>query len=62
MKHIKYFREFLADEVNLNPTRLNRLNKSSKAVNTYLRDNLDGYEKNGTSRFLWLADNHQTCR
>lgn len=45
MKHIKYFREFLADEVNLNPTRLNRLNKSSKSVNTYLRDNLDGYEK-----------------
>ncbi len=45
MKHIKYFQEFLSTEVNLNETRLQRLNDSSAAVETYLRGNLDGYEK-----------------
>ena len=45
MKHITYFREFLTNEVNLNPARLRNLNDRSAAVNTYLRDNLDAYEK-----------------
>ena len=45
MKHIKYFQEFLSEEVNLNPTRLQRLDSSSSAVDTFLSGNLDLYEK-----------------
>lgn len=45
MKHITYFQEFLSKEVNLNETRLQKLNTSSSAVATFLSANLDGYEK-----------------
>ena len=45
MKHVTYFQDFLSNEVNLNKTRLDRLNDSSSAVNTFLSSNLDAYEK-----------------
>ena len=45
MKHTTYFQEFLSKEVNLNETRLQRLNTSSSAVDTFLSGNLDLYEK-----------------
>ncbi len=45
MKHITYFQNFLSNEVDLNKTRLDRLNDSSSAVNTFLSSNLDSYEK-----------------
>ena len=45
MKHITYFQEFLSKEVDLNKTRLQRLNSSSLAVDTFLSENLDLYEK-----------------
>ena len=45
MKHTTYFREFLSEVVNLNETRLQRLNSSSSAVDTFLSGNLDLYEK-----------------
>lgn len=45
MKHSQYFVEFLRDEVNLNPDRLERLKSSSGAVDQYLSDNLDSYRK-----------------
>ena len=45
MKHLTYFQEFLSNEVNLNETRLQRLNQSSLAVDTFLRENLDAYQK-----------------
>ena len=45
MKHITYFQDFLSKEVNLNETRLKKLNGSSSAVNTFLSGNLDLYEK-----------------
>lgn len=45
MKHTKYFQEFLRTEVNLNETRLQRLNQSSSAVDTFLSENLEAYQK-----------------
>ena len=45
MKHIPYFQTFLSNEVNLNKTRLDTLNRSSSAVDTFLSSNLDAYEK-----------------
>ncbi len=45
MKHITSFREFLSTEVNLNETRLQRLNQSSSAVDTFLNENLEAYQK-----------------
>ena len=45
MKHTTYFEEFLNTEVNLNETRLQRLNQSSSAVTTFLNDNLEAYQK-----------------
>ena len=45
MKHVPYFQDFLSNEVDLNKTRLDRLNDSSSAVNTFLSSNLDAYEK-----------------
>ena len=45
MKHVNYFKKFLSDEVNLNETRLKRLNTSSSAVGTFLSENLDAYKK-----------------
>ena len=45
MKHTKCFQEFLSTEVNLNETRLQRLNQSSSAVDTFLSENLEAYQK-----------------
>ncbi len=39
------FAEFLKDEVNLNQSRLDRLETSVNAVNEYLKGNLSGYQK-----------------
>ena len=44
MKHVQYFNDFLANEVNLNQTRLDRLNTSVKAVSEYLSNNLESYK------------------
>lgn len=45
MKHVKFFEDFLVTEVNLNETRLDRLNRSVLAVNEFLSQNLDSYKK-----------------
>ena len=45
MKHINYFREFLSNEVNLNPTRLRRLKDHFDAVKRYLSERLGAYEE-----------------
>ena len=45
MKHTQFFNDFLSDEVNLNSSRLERLNSSVKAVSVYLAQNLDSYRK-----------------
>lgn len=45
MKHVTYFQEFLSNEVDLNETRLGRLKQSSSAVDTFLSENLEGYQK-----------------
>ena len=44
-KNNEQFREFLRDEVNLNQSRLDRLETSVAAVNGYLKDHLTGYQK-----------------
>lgn len=44
-KNNQEFQEFLRDEVNLNQRRLDRLEKSVGAVNSYLKDHLTGYQK-----------------
>ncbi len=43
MKHTQYFIDFLGDVVNLNQTRLNRLNTSVQAVTDFLQENLDSF-------------------
>ena len=45
MKHNQIFDAFLKDEVNLNQTRIDRLNGHVKAVSEYLSQNLDSYSK-----------------
>ena len=45
MKHITDFQKFLSEEIDVNETRLQRLNQSSLAVDTFLRENLDAYQK-----------------
>ena len=45
MKHVQFFTDFLRDEVNLNQSRLDRLNTSVRAVKEFLSDNLDSYRK-----------------
>ena len=35
MKHTQFFADFLSDEVNLNRSRLERLNKSANAVSDF---------------------------
>ena len=45
MKHTKYFEELLTNEVNINEARLQRLNKSTLAVDTFLSENLEAYQK-----------------
>lgn len=44
-KNNEQFAAFLRDEVNLNPSRLERLETSVGAVNDYLNNNLVGYQK-----------------
>ena len=44
-KNNQEFRDFLRDEVNLNQSRLDRLNTSVQAVDTYLKVHLTGYQK-----------------
>ena len=44
-KNNQEFAEFLRDEVNLNQSRLDRLETSVGAVNDYLKSNLTGYQK-----------------
>ena len=44
-KNDQEFRDFLRDEVNLNQTRLDRLQTAVGAVGTYLKDHLRGYQK-----------------
>ena len=43
MKHVQFFDEFLRDHVNLNPARLDRLNRSVKAVTEFLSKHLESY-------------------
>ncbi len=43
MKLIESFDRFLAEEVNLNPVRLQRLNRSTTAATEFLSQNLNGY-------------------
>ena len=45
MKHNREFDAFLKDEVNLNRTRIDRLNGHVKAVSEFLSQNLDSYIK-----------------
>ena len=44
-KNNQDFKDFLRDEVNLNQSRLDVLNDRVRAVNSYLEDNLTGYQK-----------------
>ena len=44
-KNNQEFKDFLRDEVNLNQSRLDRLNKGVRAVDGYLKDHLTGYQK-----------------
>ena len=43
-KNNEQFADFLRDEVNLNQSRLDRLETSAGAVNAYLKENLTGYQ------------------
>ena len=45
MKHVGFFSDFLDQEVNLNKSRLDRLNDHVNAVAGYLADELDGFGK-----------------
>ena len=44
MKDPQAFDAFLKDEVNINPSRLDRLNTGVRAVTEYLSQNLDGFQ------------------
>ena len=44
-KNNQEFKDFLRDEVNLNQSRLDVLHNRVRAVNSYLKDNLTGYQK-----------------
>lgn len=43
-KDIREFADFLANEVDLNPSRLERLERGVNGVNTHLKTNLKGYQ------------------
>ena len=45
MKHVQFFGEFLRNHVNLNQTRLDKLDEHVKAVTEYLANNLTGYRR-----------------
>ena len=45
MKHTQFFNDFLGDEVNLNPSRIDKLNDHVKAISEFLSRNLDFYIK-----------------
>ena len=65
MKHTTYFEEYLNTEVNLNEARLQRLNQSTSAVNIYLSQNLEGYQKTerqgsyGLKTIIKPVNNHE---
>ncbi len=45
MNHPQFFNKFFDDEVDLNPSRLRKLNDSVKAISEFLSRNLDSYIK-----------------
>ena len=45
MKHAQFFIEFLEDVVNLNQTRLDRLDGHVQAVSDFLKENLDSFKQ-----------------
>jgi len=45
MKHERYFDDFLSNQVNLNKTRLDTLERHVNTISTMLRDKLNGYRK-----------------
>lgn len=45
MKHVGFFQDFLDQEVNLNKSRLKRLNEHVDAVKDFLSEELDGFEE-----------------
>lgn len=45
MKHVAFFSEFLAEEVNLNQTRINVLNDRTASVKRFLKANLSSYQR-----------------
>ncbi|MXY50133.1 MAG: hypothetical protein F4Y38_12665 [Gemmatimonadetes bacterium] len=65
MKHPQYFVDFLKNEVNLNPDRLETLKSRSSAVGKYLRDNLGLYRKTerqgsyATETIIKPVNNHE---
>ena len=44
-KNNQQFQDFLRDEVNINQSRLDRLQTSVGAVDSYLKEHLSGYQK-----------------
>ena len=62
MKHTQFFNDFLDDEVNLNQSRLDRLNTSVKAVSEFLSQNLDSYRKVEPPGVICLTNHHKTCQ
>ena len=49
------FRKFLADRVNVNDSRMERLRKNVRALDNYLRDNLTGYQNMESQGFFALG-------
>ena len=45
MKHIKYFNQFLENEVNLNKARIDTLNDKVRIITNLLKSKLAGYQK-----------------
>ena len=45
MKHVAYFDKFLTDEVDLNKTRIERLDDRVEAVSNFLKKNLESYKE-----------------
>lgn len=45
MKNINAFKDFLANEVNLNQSRIDTLEQKIESIKTFLKDNLDFYRK-----------------
>ena len=60
MKHTQFFNDFLNDEVNLNQSRLDRLNTSVKAISEFLSQNLSSYIEVERQGSYALRTSHQT--